>query len=46
MTGFLRLAAAVCLAAALSQFPAFSDQYVQRLGGQVDALSRVAGRRT
>ncbi|MFC3631728.1 DUF2937 family protein [Paracoccus angustae] len=42
MTGFLRLAAAVCLAAALSQFPAFSDQYVQRLGGQVDALSRVA----
>lgn len=42
MTGFLRLAAAVLCAAALSQFPAFSDQYVQRLGGQVDALSRVA----
>ena len=31
-------AGAVCL----SQFPAFSDQYVQRLGGQVDALTRVA----
>ena len=42
MIGFLRLAVAVCLAIALSQFPAFSDQYVQRLGGQVDALSRVA----
>lgn len=38
----LRLAMAVCFAVALSQFPAFSDQYVQRLGGQVDALSRVA----
>nr|WP_272874537.1 DUF2937 family protein [Paracoccus shandongensis] len=38
----MRLAVAVCFAAALSQFPAFSDQYVQRLGGQVDALSRVA----
>ena len=42
MIGLLRLAVAVCFAAALSQFPAFSDQYVQRLGGQVDALSRVA----
>lgn len=42
MIGLLRLAVALCLAAALSQFPAFSDQYVQRLGGQVDALSRVA----
>ena len=41
MIGLLRLAVAVCLAIALSQFPAFSDQYVQRLGGQVDALSRV-----
>jgi hypothetical protein len=40
--GFLRLALAVCFAVVLSQFPAFSDQYVQRLGGQVDALSRVA----
>lgn len=42
MTGLLRLAVALCFAAALSQFPAFSDQYVQRLGGQVDALSRIA----
>lgn len=42
MIGLLRLAVAVCLAVVLSQFPAFSDQYVQRLGGQVDALSRIA----
>ncbi|MTD99181.1 DUF2937 family protein [Paracoccus sp. YIM 132242] len=42
MTGLLRLAVAVLCAIVLSQFPAFSDQYVQRLGGQVDALSRVA----
>ena len=42
MIGLLRLAVAVCCAIVLSQFPAFSDQYVQRLGGQVDALSRVA----
>lgn len=42
MIGILRLAVAVLFAAALSQFPAFSDQYVQRLGGQVDALSRLA----
>ncbi|MDO5613497.1 MAG: DUF2937 family protein [Paracoccus sp. (in: a-proteobacteria)] len=41
MAGVLRLGFAACCAAALSQFPAFSDQYVQRLGGQVDALSRV-----
>lgn len=33
---------ALSCAAVLSQFPAFSDQYVQRLGGQVDALSQVA----
>lgn len=38
----LRLVFAALVAAALSQFPAFSDQYVQRLGGQVDALRRVA----
>lgn len=38
----LRLTAAVLLAVVLSQFPAFSDQYVQRLGGQVDALTQVA----
>lgn len=42
MIGLLRLMVAGIFAAALSQFPAFSDQYVQRLGGQVDALSRVA----
>lgn len=42
MIGFLRLALALICAIALSQFPAFSDQYVQRLGGQVDALTRVA----
>lgn len=42
MTGLLRLIVAVVFAVILSQFPAFSDQYVQRLGGQVDALSRVA----
>ncbi len=38
----LRLILALVMASLLSQFPAFSDQYVQRLGGQVDALSRVA----
>lgn len=42
MIGFLRLAAALTCATCLSQFPAFSDQYVQRLGGQVDSLTRVA----
>jgi hypothetical protein len=40
--GLLRLVLALCCGAALSQFPAFSDQYVQRLGGQVDALTMVA----
>lgn len=42
MSRLLRIAAALILAAALSQFPAFSDQYVQRLGGQIDAMSLVA----
>lgn len=42
MIAALRLIAAALCAAALSQFPAFSDQYVQRLGGQVDALTQVA----
>lgn len=42
MANLLRLGFAAACAAALSQFPAFSDQYVQRLGGQVDALTRVA----
>lgn len=40
--GVLRLIVALLLGAGLSQFPAFSDQYVQRLGGQVDALNAVA----
>lgn len=40
--GTLRLIPALALGAALSQFPAFSDQYVQRLGGQADALQKVA----
>ena len=38
----LRLILGLVFAVALSQFPAFSDQYVQRLGGQVDALAQVA----
>ncbi|TRW97645.1 DUF2937 family protein [Paracoccus sp. M683] len=42
MIGLLRLVAALACAVCLSQFPAFSDQYVQRLGGQVDALTRIA----
>ncbi|MBC9247041.1 DUF2937 family protein [Paracoccus sp. 11-3] len=42
MMGFLRLTVALICAICLSQFPAFSDQYVQRLGGQVDSLTRVA----
>ncbi|MCQ0971756.1 DUF2937 family protein [Paracoccus sp. TK19116] len=42
MISLLRLVFAALIGAALSQFPAFSDQYVQRLGGQVDALTRVA----
>nr|WP_255434887.1 MULTISPECIES: DUF2937 family protein [unclassified Paracoccus (in: a-proteobacteria)] len=37
-----RLLMALAFALALSQFPAFSDQYVQRLGGQADALRQVA----
>lgn len=42
MIRILRLAAALFCAAVFSQFPAFSDQYLQRLGGQVDALTQVA----
>ncbi|MFZ5962772.1 DUF2937 family protein [Thalassococcus sp. BH17M4-6] len=37
----LTLAAGLTGAAGLSQFPAFSQQYQQRLGGAVDELSRV-----
>ncbi len=37
----LALAGGVAGAAGLSQFPEFSQQYLQRLAGQVDALSEV-----
>ena len=37
----LTLAAGLTGAAGLSQFPAFSQQYQQRLGGAVDELTRV-----
>ncbi|EPX85137.1 DUF2937 family protein [Salipiger mucosus] len=40
----LALAAGLTGAAGLSQFPEFSQQYVQRLGGAVDELSRVVAR--
>lgn len=38
----LALAGGLCGAVALSQFPEFSQQYLQRLAGNVDALARVA----
>ena len=38
----LTLCGALCGACAASQFPSFSQQYVQRLGGAVDELARVA----
>jgi len=38
----LTLAGGLTAAAATSQFPEFSQQYLQRLGGAVDALSEVA----
>jgi hypothetical protein len=37
----LALAAGVAGAAAFSQYPEFSQQYIQRLAGQVDALTLV-----
>jgi hypothetical protein len=37
----LTLAGGLAGAAAVSQFPEFSQQYVQRLGGAVDALAEV-----
>ncbi|PRY79729.1 Protein of unknown function (DUF2937) [Yoonia maritima] len=40
MIRVLCLAGGVAGAAGLSQFPEFSQQYLQRLGGQVDELSR------
>ncbi|MBN9886785.1 DUF2937 family protein [Salipiger abyssi] len=39
----LALAAGLTGAAGLSQFPEFSQQYTQRLGGAVDELTRVVG---
>ena len=41
MLRVLVLAGGLTGAAGLSQFPEFSQQYVQRLGGAVDALGRV-----
>ncbi len=40
----LALAGGVTLAAALSQFPEYSQQYTQRLSGAVDELSAVVAR--
>lgn len=37
----LTLAGGLAGAATLSQYPEFSQQYIQRLGGQVDALSAI-----
>ena len=42
ITRALALAGGVAGAAALSQYPEFSQQYVQRLAGQVEALTLVA----
>lgn len=41
IAGKLALAGGIAGAVALSQFPEFSQQYLQRLAGQVDALTRV-----
>ncbi len=41
MRGFITLLGAAAGAAGLSQFPEFSQQYLQRLAGQVDALNVV-----
>jgi len=41
MLRILSIVGGLCGAASLSQYPAFSQQYTQRLGGQVDALSQV-----
>jgi hypothetical protein len=40
----VRITSAVMLALALSQFPEFVQQYVQRTGGAVDALEPLVGR--
>lgn len=39
----LRLVGGLAGAATLSQYPEFSQQYIQRLGGQVDALAAIVG---
>lgn len=44
ITRALTLAAGLTGAAGLSQFPEFSQQYMQRLGGAVDELSRQVDR--
>ena len=41
MTRIVNIAAGALLAGSLSQFPEFSQQYVQRLGGAIDELSIV-----
>ena len=41
MARFLALVGGLAGAAALSQFPEFSQQYLQRLAGQADALAAV-----
>lgn len=41
MTRIVNIVGGVLLAGSLSQFPEFSQQYVQRLGGAVDELSTV-----
>lgn len=41
MARFLTLVGGLAGAAALSQFPEFSQQYLQRLAGQADALAAV-----
>ena len=42
MWRILAILGGVCGAVALSQFPEFSQQYLQRLAGKVDALTAVA----
>jgi hypothetical protein len=44
MTWIIRIASAVVIALALSQFPEFVQQYVQRTGGAVDALGPLVER--
>lgn len=41
MLRVLTMAGGLCGAAALSQYPEFSQQYVQRMAGQLDALTQV-----